>query len=56
MAGFGLAFVVEYGERAESEKNEEYGEFRTLLRDAWTDFFDLRRFRRPPAVTEDSEV
>jgi len=56
MAGFGLAFVVEYGERAESEKNEEYGEFRTLLRDAWPDFLDLRRFRRSPPVTEDPEV
>jgi uncharacterized protein involved in exopolysaccharide biosynthesis len=56
MAGFGVAFVVEYGARAESEKNQEYGEFRTLLRDARTDFFDLRRSRRPPPVTEDSEV
>jgi len=56
MVGFGIAFVVEYGERAESEKNEEYGEFRTLLRDAWTDLFDLRRSRRSPPVIEDSEV
>jgi len=56
VAGFGIVFVVEYGERAGSEKNEEYGEFRTLLRDAWTDFFDLRRSRRSPPVTEDSEV
>jgi uncharacterized protein involved in exopolysaccharide biosynthesis len=56
LAGFSIAFVVEYGERAESEKNEAYGEFRTLLRDAWTDFFDLRRSRRSPPVTEDSEV
>jgi uncharacterized protein involved in exopolysaccharide biosynthesis len=54
--GFGIALVVEYGERARSEKNEEYGELRRLLRDAWADFFDLRRSRRPPPVTEDSEV
>jgi uncharacterized protein involved in exopolysaccharide biosynthesis len=56
MAGLGIAFVVEYGERAESEKNEEYGEFRTLLRDASTDFFDLRRSRRSPPVIDDREV
>jgi uncharacterized protein involved in exopolysaccharide biosynthesis len=56
LAGLGIAFVVEYGDRAESENDEEYGEFRTLLRDTWTDFFDLRRSRRSPPVTEDSEV
>jgi uncharacterized protein involved in exopolysaccharide biosynthesis len=55
MVGFGIAFVVEYGERAESEKNEEYGELRTLLRDAWTDFFDLGRSRSPPPITAGSE-
>jgi uncharacterized protein involved in exopolysaccharide biosynthesis len=56
LAGFGIGFVVEYGERAEREENEEYGEFRALLRGAWTDFFDLGRSRRSPPVTEDSEV
>jgi uncharacterized protein involved in exopolysaccharide biosynthesis len=56
LAGFGIAVVVEYEARAESEKNEAYGEFRTLLRDAWTDLFDLRRSRRSPPVTEDSAV
>jgi uncharacterized protein involved in exopolysaccharide biosynthesis len=56
MAGFGIAFVVESGERGESEQSEEYREFRTLLRDVRTDFFDVRRSRRSPPVTESSEV
>jgi uncharacterized protein involved in exopolysaccharide biosynthesis len=55
IVGLGLAFVVEYGERAESEQNEEYREFRNVLKDAWKDLFGLRRPRRPPPMTADSE-
>jgi uncharacterized protein involved in exopolysaccharide biosynthesis len=55
MVGFGLAFVVEYGERAESEQNEEYREFRNVLKDAWKDLFGVRRSRRSAPITADSE-
>jgi uncharacterized protein involved in exopolysaccharide biosynthesis len=55
MVGFGIALVVEYGKRAESEKNEDYREFRKLLKEAWKDFFGLLPSRRPLPITPDSE-
>ena len=47
MAGFGLAFIREFGERAKNEENEVYGDLQQVLKDAKRDLFGLRRSKRP---------
>ena len=43
MAGFGLGFIREFGERAKKEESEAYGEFQQVLNDTKRDLFGLRR-------------
>jgi uncharacterized protein involved in exopolysaccharide biosynthesis len=47
MAGFGLAFIAEFGERTRTEESQAYGELREVLKDAKRDLFGLRRSKRP---------
>jgi hypothetical protein len=46
MAGFGLAFVREFGERAKNEESEAYGELQEVLKDTKRDPLGVRRTRR----------
>ena len=56
MAGFGLAFLREFGEHAKNERSEAYGEFQQVLKDAKRDLFGIRRSRRPAASSADFDV
>ena len=56
MAGFALAFLKDFGERAKNEKSEAYGEFRKVLKDAKGDLLGLRRSRRPGPSPADSDA
>jgi len=56
MAGFGLVFILEFGERAKNEESEAYGEFQQVLKDAKRDLFDLRRSSRPAPSSADSDA
>ena len=47
MAGFGLAFIAEFGERTRTEESQAYGELREVLKDAKRGLFGLRRSKRP---------
>ena len=55
MAGLGLAFIREFGERAKNEESEAYGEFQQVLKGAKRDLFGLRRSSRPARSSADSD-
>ena len=54
-AGFGLAFIREFDERAKNEESEDYGEFQRALKDTKRDLFGLRRSRRPAPSSADAD-
>ena len=56
LAGFGLAFVRDFDERAKDEGSEAYGEFQQVLEDARRDLFGLRRSRRPAQSSADADA
>ena len=56
IAGFGLALVREFGERAKNEESEAYGEFQRVLKDTKRDLFGIRRSRRPAPSPADSDA
>ena len=56
MAGFGLALIGEFDERAKREKRGAYGEFQQVLKDVKRDLFGLRRSSRPTPSSADSDA
>jgi len=56
LTGSVLAFIREFGERAKTEENRAYDEFRAVVQDARKDFFGLRRSSAPSPSSAASEV
>lgn len=52
MAGFGLALVREFGERAKRGDSQAYGEFQEVIKDAKGDLFGLRSSRSTPSAVD----
>ena len=56
MVGLGLAFILEFGERAKNQESKAFVEFRQVLKAAKGDLIGLRRSSRPAASSTDSNA
>ena len=56
VAGVGLAFILQFGERAKNEESEAYREFRQILKDVKGDLFGRRQSGRPAEGSTDRDA